>query len=506
MTIGRNHMLTQQTKHKLPVWLLALCALSFNANAVVVDDDMDGIDDNLDNCLAVSNPGQRDSDNDNFGNACDADLNNDGNVDFLDLSELKAAFFTSGDDLAADFNEDGNVDFLDLEIQKAAFFTAPGPSGAANLLDLEVVTTRVYPSLLFDNPIALVQSPGDATRWYVGEQRGFIRVFDNVQDPQTFDTFLDIEAIAECCGEGGLLGMAFHPDYPIDPRVYVSYTRDGPGGQVRLISYVSEFTSSDGGVTLDPASEFVIITRDQPDTNHNGGNIAFGPDGYLYFGLGDGGSQNDPSGHGQNINTLLSTVMRLDVDVTQADRDAGISYYIPSDNPFATSTGCGDAGCPEVFAWGFRNPWRFSFDIDDGTLWLGDVGQNQIEEIDVVELGGNYGWRCYEGTNEFNLSGCSNDPADFEFPVVEYSHFLGFSVTGGVVYRGSNQPGLYGVYLYADYGRGRIWGVNSLSRQPIGQLIDTNLLVSTFGQDVASKEVYLFDYRGGIYRIDDATE
>jgi glucose/arabinose dehydrogenase len=356
--------------------------------------------------------------------------------------------------------------------------------------------SRVYPRLSFDLPVALVQAPGNNGRWYVLEQGGVIRRFRNVADPAISKVVLDIHDRIACCGEAGLLGFAFHPDFPATPRAYVSYTRPGPGAGVPLVSYVSEFTTQDGGLTFDPGSERPLLTVDQPYSNHNGGNIAFGPDGYLYIGLGDGGSGGDPQNHAQNVNDLLGSMLRIDVDVAPPAK-----YAIPPDNPFAGNAGCaGTSGCPEIYAWGFRNPWRWSFDTATGTLWVGDVGQDNAEEIDIVESGGNYGWRCYEGTLAYDTQGCG-PRGDYDFPVASYDHGLGYAVTGGYVYHGVRVPLLRNAYVYGDYGSGRIWAIDAQLDPPV-LLIDSAHSISSFGQDLRG-EVYLLDYGdGGIYRID----
>lgn len=364
---------------------------------------------------------------------------------------------------------------------------------AAGLAGISVA--RVYPRLSFDLPVALVQAPRSNARWYVLEQAGVIRQFRNVADPAASKVVLDIRDRVACCDEAGLLGFAFHPDFPAKPLAYASYTRAGPNGSTPLISYISEFTTHDGGLTFDPDSERPILTVDQPYANHNGGTIAFGPDGYLYIGFGDGGSGGDPQNHAQNVNDLLGSMLRIDVDVAPPAK-----YAIPPDNPFAGNAGCvGTSGCPEIYAWGFRNPWRWSFDTATGTLWVGDVGQDRAEEIDIVESGGNYGWRCYEANLPYNTQGCGPQAA-YDPPVASYDHGLGYAVTGGYVYHGVRVPSLRNAYLYGDYGSGRIWAIDARLDPPV-LLLDTTHSISSFGQDLRG-EVYLLDYGdGGIYRI-----
>ena len=222
----------------------------------------------------------------------------------------------------------------------------------------------------------------------------------------------------------------------------MSYTREGPNQQTPLIFYISEFRSNDG-VTLDPDSERPILTLNQPYTNHNGGNVAFGPDGYLYIGFGDGGDGGDPQNHAQNVEDLLGSFLRIDINVTPP-----ATYAIPPDNPFAGHAGC-SGGCPEIYAWGVRNPWRWSFDTATGLLWAGDVGQSSWEEIDIIENGGDYGWRCYEGNSPYNTNGCGPQ-GNYDAPVAVYDHSLGAAVTGGFVYHGRRVPALRNVYVYGD--------------------------------------------------------
>ena len=370
------------------------------------------------------------------------------------------------------------------------------PHASRPATEAGITAPRAYPRLSFSLPVGLAQAPGNNRRWYVLEQAGVIRQFRNVADPAVSRVVLDITDRVECCGEAGLLGFAFHPDFPDTPLAYVSYTRDGPNASTPLVSYISEFASLDGGRTLDPDSERPILTLDQPYTNHNGGHIAFGPDGYLYIGFGDGGDGGDPQNHAQNVNDLLGSMLRIDIDVAPPAR-----YAIPPDNPFAGNAGCdGTSGCPELYAWGLRNPWRWSFDTATGTLWAGDVGQNQIEEIDVIESGGNYGWRCYEGDAPYNTQGCG-PASSYDFPVASYDHGLGYSVTGGYVYHGNRVPWLRDAYVYGDYGSGRIWAINANLDPPV-LLLDSPHNISSFGQDQRG-EIYLLDYgEGGIYRID----
>ena len=345
-----------------------------------------------------------------------------------------------------------------------------------------------FPNLNFTEPVWMEQAPGDKSTWYLIEQAGRILSFPNQKNTSNTTTWLDITSrVDDRPNEAGLLGMAFHPDWPSKKRVYLSYTADVSG---QLTSRISEFQLTSNGNKLDPSSEKVLFSLDQPYGNHDGGQIAFGPDGYLYAGWGDGGSGGDPQGNGQNTDTLLGSMIRIDVD-------SGSPYGIPNSNPFAS----GNGGKKEIFAWGLRNPWRWSFDAKTGELWVGDVGQNKWEEISKVERGGNYGWNAKEGTHCYDQNPCDEGP--WIDPVVDYSHSQGRSVTGGYVYRGDDIPTLKGVYLYGDFGTGRIWGIvhDQATGEPKSkELLDTSHRISSFAQSL-DNELFVIDYRGTIHRI-----
>jgi len=369
----------------------------------------------------------------------------------------------------------------------------PPPAATPSILE-----AQVFPLLSFNGLVSLQQAPGDATRWFAVEQGGVVQVFANNQGATASTVFLDITSRVTSGGERGLLGIAFHPNFPATPYVYVSYTGESGG----LTSFVSRFSSNDGGQTLDPASEQVVISVAQARTNHNGGHVVFGPDGYLYLGLGDGGGSGDPDETAQDNQRLLGTMIRLDVD-------GGAPYAIPAGNPFETNPVCplgfsATQDCPEIYAWGLRNPWRYSFDSQTDVLWLGDVGQGSWEEIDVITAGGDYGWDDREGAHCFEPGvGCIMDSID---PITEYGRSLGASVTGGFVYRGSAIPDLVGWYVYADFVSGRIFGIpaDSQTGTETIELLDTALSISTFAQD-ENGELYVIDYAGGsIHRITDA--
>lgn len=375
--------------------------------------------------------------------------------------------------------------------------------------DLTFTFPNAFASLpAFNSPVALLQAPDDDARWFVVEQDGVIRVFANDETVADSDDFLDISANVESPADGtgndemGLLGMAFHPNFPTDPRVFVYYT--ALEGNQR-VSRVSAFKTDDDGATLDPDSEVVLITVPQPEANHKGGNLAF-HDGLLYVGLGDGGGSGDvhgTTGNGQDTTTLLGKIIRIDV----GDEDA-TAYTVPTDNPFAANDQCNEgptaADCPEIYAWGFRNPWRWSFDEDTGDLWVGDVGQGNWEEVDIVDLGGNYGWRCREGAHDFSATCGDANPDDLIDPIVEYDHGSGISVIGGYVYRGSNSPDLLGRYIFGDL-NGNLWNISRTTAATAvvdaSDAVDTNLEIHSFAQGV-DHELYILAGDGKIYRIE----
>ena len=348
----------------------------------------------------------------------------------------------------------------------------------------------VYPALTFDEPVLLLTAPGDRTRVFVVEKKGIVRVFSNTPGVATTSIFIDIRArVSSASGEAGLLGMAFDPAFAANGRVYLSYTGHGGLTNVDLLSLVSRFTSGDGGRTLDASTETTIFgPLEQPFENHNGGNIAFGPDGLLYMGFGDGGDGSDPKGNGQNVDVFFGKMLRVDVR-------SGTPYGIPPDNPFADG-----GGKKEIFALGLRNPWRWSFDKKLGELWLGDVGEDTFEEIDKIELGGNYGWSVREGQGCLTpAQTCRSE--DLIAPVISYRHDDGSSVTGGYVYRGNAIPDLVGTYVYGDFSSGNIWG---LFKDALGDKLAPRLLnaggpnpsIASFGQD-EDGELYVVDFATG---------
>ena len=344
-----------------------------------------------------------------------------------------------------------------------------------------------FPGLRFTRPVDF-QAPRDGSgRIFVVEQAGVIRVFDAGSGNASTEVFLDIRSrVRDQGNEEGLLGLAFHPNFASNGYFFVDYTASNPRRTV-VARYSVDPNDPDRAL---PGSETVILRVSQPYSNHNAGQIAFGPDGYLYVTMGDGGSGGDPYDHGENPATLLGSILRIDVD-------GGSPYAIPPDNPFAGN----DKGYrEEIYAYGLRNPWRISFDPPTGRLWAADVGQNMYEEVNIIEKGGNYGWDVMEGLHCYEpATGC--DRTGLISPVWEYSHDLGISITGGFVYRGTLAPSLAGRYVFADYGTGRIWALawDGAAAQ-VEEIMDTTLAISSFGVD-GQQELYALAFNGRIYRL-----
>ena len=426
------------------------------------DDDNDGYPDGVEELVGTdpydNTSVPADFDGDFIPDSMDDDNDNDGYPDSSDAFPLDPAEW-------ADSDGDGVGDNSDPSDDRYANFT------------LE----PAFPKLHFDRPVALTHAGDD--RLFVVEQDGRIYAFENDADVETTILFLDIrDRVNDAGNEEGLLSLAFHPHFQENGYFFVDYTASDPRRTI-----ISRFSLDASDTTIaDPQSETVLLEIEQPYSNHNGGQIAFGPDGYLYVGMGDGGSGGDPLGHGQDRSTLLGAILRLDIDNGSDEKP----YSIPSDNPFANNS---DGFREEIYAYGLRNPWRFSFDTFTGELWVADVGQSNWEEIDVVRNGSNYGWKTMEGSHCYApSSGCNQ--TNLELPVWEYDHSTGYSITGGYVYRGSSVGGMNGTYIYGDYGSGRIWalrydGVNATNEE----LFDTSLNIVSFGTS-HDDEIYVLAF------------
>ena len=366
-------------------------------------------------------------------------------------------------------------------------------AGSLPALDVE----RVFQSLSFERMVHLTHSGAGDGMLFVVLQPGRVMTFDDKFDVDEAATFLDIrERVNDSGNEEGLLSIAFPPDYGESGHFYVYYSASSPRRSV-----VSRFSVGESGAQLaDAASEVIVLEVPQPFANHNGGQLAFGPDGFLYISLGDGGNRADPRGNGQDTSTLLGSILRIDVSTVGPDT----GYTIPPDNPFITGAG-GARG--EIWAFGLRNPWRFSFDRETGELWAGDVGQNRYEEIDLIERGLNYGWNVMEGLHCFSASRVRSEAEACQgpglaLPVIEYGRDGGCSVTGGHVYRGDRLPELTGAYVYGDFCSGKIWALkhdgSGVTEHRL--LVDSDLRIPAFGEGPLG-EIYILSFGGGIYRL-----
>jgi Glucose / Sorbosone dehydrogenase len=351
---------------------------------------------------------------------------------------------------------------------------------------------NVFSKLSFSSPIDIQHAGDNSNRLFIVSQEGIIQVFENNIDVSSSKVFLDIRDQVLNGGEQGLLGLAFHPDYESNGFFYVNYTTNSPRRTV-----ISRFSVSTSDPELaDPTTELILLEVEQPYSNHNGGQIAFGPDGFLYISFGDGGSGGDPENRAQNLSTLLGKMLRIDIN----KNENGKNYSIPTDNPFI---GNSENWAEEIYAYGLRNAWRFSFD-NAGRLWAADVGQNSWEEISIIENGGNYGWRIMEGFHCFNPSN-SCDQDGLISPIWEYGHTSsgGYSITGGYIYEGIHAPDLVNKYVYADFVTGNIWAYDP-TNQSNELIINVDSQISTFGVDEYN-DLYFADHSSGlIYKfIDD---
>ncbi len=401
---------------------------------------------------------------------------------------------TDADPAATESPTTAPLDVATAEPMGAAATEATAELSTAYATDLSRVRVGVEPVVEgLAAPLWLTHAGDGSGRLFVLEKAGTIRI---VRDGGLVETpFLDIrDRVGSSSSEQGLLGLAFAPDYAESGYFFVNYT-DKRGDTV-----VSRFQISGQADVADPASEFKVLGLDQPAPNHNGGGLLFGPDGYLWIGTGDGGAANDRFGNGQNPATLLGKMLRLDVT-----SDPAQPYLIPEDNPWTTAEWNGQDVVDEVWALGLRNPWRYSFDLATGDLWIADVGQNTYEEVHLVPAGSagglNFGWPIMEGLHCFSAQDC--DQAGLELPVAEYRHGAdGCSITGGYVYRGAALPELAGAYLFSDFCSGKIWGLEQAGDAwERVELADTDLAVSSFGEDEAG-ELYVTDLGGGgVYRV-----
>lgn len=374
----------------------------------------------------------------------------------------------------------GTVFILSAVLLWVFVFNKNAKAPALNNINLQLLAGD------FTQPTSIVSANDD--RLFIVEQVGRIKIID-INGKVNSQPFLDINSKVFHQDERGLLGLAFHPDYPTKPYFYVNYINKSQE------TIIARYTVSSDKNTADPNSEKVLMTIQQPYTNHNGGDLSFGPDGYLYIALGDGGSAGDPGNRAQNKNSLFGKILRINID-------SGNPYSIPQDNPFNNKPN----SRAEIWAYGLRNPWRMSFDKSTGDLYIADVGQGDIEEIDFQKAnssgGINYGWRCYEGSKAYNTEGCQNS-SNYEQPIIEYSHTEGrCAITGGYVYRGSKYPNFTGKYFFGDFCGGQIYYTsnnNGTWQQTLA--LDTNYSISAFGQDNKG-ELYLADYgNGNVYRI-----
>ncbi len=345
----------------------------------------------------------------------------------------------------------------------------------------------MFTSLKFNDPVELVHAADGSNRLFVVEQAGTIRTFGAAADAKSATLFLDIKSKVKSGGEMGLLGLAFHPDFKNNGLFFVNYTRDNPRQSV-----IARYKASDpASGTADPSSEAILLTYDQPYANHNGGAMHFGPDGYLYISTGDGGSGGDPQNFAQNKEQFSGqnpAHRRRQWYEWQELRNS-------VNNPFIDAL---DDELEEIYAYGMRNPWRMSFDPVTSKLWTGDVGQNALEEIDIIERGGNYGWRLKEANECFNPKNNCEQP-DLKDPVWQYSHAnRDLSITGGYVYRGTKQPELVGKYIYGDYVSGRIWALevpdNGTAKNTL--LVEKSGSISAFGVN-EQNELYVVNYSEG---------
>ena len=372
----------------------------------------------------------------------------------------------------------------------------PAVSASDTVSGQHVGIERAFSRLRFDRPVFLSGAGDQSGRIFVVEQSGVVRWFSKLDENPTSKVFLDIsQRVSRRGNEEGLIGFAFHPNFKENGFVYCHYSsdRDRQGEKGIAPNIIARFQLSQDKNVVDVDSEKVVMKIEQPYPNHNGGSLLFGKDGYLYFSLGDGGYKDDPLGNGQNLSTLLGSILRIDVD----HEDEGKAYSIPEDNPFINIP----TARPEIFALGLRNVWRFSFDRKNGELWAADVGQNLIEEVNIIKKGGNYGWNRYEANDDFKIDTELAIEGHAQ-PVASYGHQWGGSITGGNVYRGRRFPQLEGSYFFGDYMTGNLWRTRKQEQGNYQtELVRrTGRSIASFGED-DDGELFLLSFDGGIYRI-----
>ncbi|VAX27293.1 hypothetical protein MNBD_NITROSPIRAE01-1933 [hydrothermal vent metagenome] len=363
----------------------------------------------------------------------------------------------------------------------------PKPSAGSEDTTIKIKLEQIVEGL--DQPVGMKHDEDGSGRLFIVEQGGLIRI---LKDGTLANTpFLNIQSRVSSGYEEGLLGLAFHPNFKKNRRFFIHYTASGKTG---IESRISEFMAEDNLKTAKIQNEKVLLRISQPFRNHNGGDLAFGPKGKLYIGMGDGGAGNDPQRNAQNLGSLLGKMLRIDVD----QQNDAKTYGIPEDNPFRTQTRV----APEIWASGLRNPWRFSFDSETGDLYVGDVGQTGREEINLLKRGENYGWNIMEGTICTPRVDLPCDPSQYAAPIHDYPRGEGTVVIGGYVYRGKTIPRLTGAYIYGDFGNGRIWmlrhdGSTTIQHE---RLLESERPISAFAED-AEGELYVVDYRGELLKI-----
>ncbi|AEB30280.1 soluble aldose sugar dehydrogenase yliI precursor [Carnobacterium sp. 17-4] len=356
-------------------------------------------------------------------------------------------------------------------------------------LNYELV--EAYPNLTFDQPLHYTTANEATNRIFVVERTGKIKVFENDREATEAKVFVDLTTKIDSSGqEKGLLGLAFHPEFAENGYFYVNYTTEEN-------TMIARFSADPDTLTEgDLASEEILMEFAQPYPNHNGGHLAFGPEGYLYIATGDGGSSGDPQDNAQDLTKIYGKLLRIDVNSANGDK----KYSIPEDNPYAGNTA---NYAEEIYAYGLRNPWKFSFDEERELLWAADVGQNAMEEINIIEKGQNYGWNIMEGTLQYEASDTGNEE-ELKEPIWEYDHTLGQSITGGYTYYGQENPSLNGIYIYGDFISGKIWGLWLGEGEQVEnkELTDTDLMISSFGVDEKG-ELMIVDFNGKLYKLEE---